>query len=83
MDKIQFLLVSCQNNEAKYLIRSLEGKLRIGLAEQSLLIALAQASVISWKNGGHELPESSNRPEYYFEDAVAMLKAVYRYPPFI
>lgn len=43
---IKKLLATCQGNEAKFVVRSLEGKLRIGLADKTLVVALAHAIVL-------------------------------------
>lgn len=49
------MLASCQGEEAKFIIRSLEGKLRIGLAERTVLVALAHAAVHTGVGAPHQL----------------------------
>jgi hypothetical protein len=40
---IKKMMVSCQGDEAKYIVRALQGKLRIGTAAQTVLVGLAHA----------------------------------------
>lgn len=61
-------------SEAKYIVRFLEGKLRLGLAERTVLVSLAQA-VIS-----HEAGQKGNVPSTSeIEKAESVLKTVYRF----
>ena len=61
-------------SEAKFIIRFLEGKLRLGLAEKTVLVALAHAMVIhETERSGNKLPSSDKLAE-----GEAMLKTVYR-----
>ncbi|OTB20358.1 hypothetical protein K445DRAFT_312803 [Daldinia sp. EC12] len=59
-------------SEAKYLIRFLEGKLRLGLAEKTVLVSIAQAMIC------HEAEQKGKVPSAKeIEEAEAMLKTVY------
>ncbi|XP_032680618.1 DNA ligase 1 isoform X2 [Odontomachus brunneus] len=84
LEKIQSLFVACRNTEARYLIRSLAGKLRIGLAEQSVLQALALACAMTPPEQAYP-PEiinvskqmSSERFKEKYDEIALILKTTY------
>ena len=51
VDKIKKLLVRAQGPEAKYIIRGLQGKLRIGLAQSTVAVSLAHAVTLTPPQG--------------------------------
>ncbi|KAJ7169865.1 hypothetical protein C8R46DRAFT_1090316 [Mycena filopes] len=70
------LLAACQDFEAKYIVRSLEGKLRIGNAERSVLVALAHAAVLAEKDKAGK-KWSREKLTTRLEEGTNMIKSVY------
>lgn len=59
-------------SEAKYLVRFLEGKLRLGLAERTVIVSLAQAMICHEAEQEGKVPSTAE-----MEKAEATLKTVY------
>ncbi|KAL8591363.1 tRNA ligase [Nucella lapillus] len=84
IEKIKGMFVACRQSEARYLIRSLSGKLRIGLAEQSVLTALGHAAYLT--PPGQEFPPevvdaskglSADATKKKMEEAAMIIKTTY------
>lgn len=72
---INKMLTACdmKSSEAKFLIRSLEGKLRIGLAEKTVLVGLAQAFVYYGANNKKVTPEKITQAEDIIREAFSRI----------
>ncbi|XP_045080875.1 DNA ligase 1 [Coregonus clupeaformis] len=84
IDTIKGLFVACRFSEARYIVRSLVGKLRIGLAEQSVLAALSQAVCLT--PPGQDFPPavidagkgmSAEKQKAWIEEKSLILKQTY------
>lgn len=63
-------------SEAKYIIRALEGKMRLGLAEKTVLVSLAQAMITHEKSQTGKVPSTDDLVK-----AEQMMKSVYNELP--
>ncbi|VVC39208.1 Hypothetical protein CINCED_3A009946 [Cinara cedri] len=81
LDKIQSMFIACQESEARFLMRSLAGKLRIGLAEQSILQALGLACTMTPPGDtvSAKLPSKMKEEEFkkHYDETTLIIKTTY------
>ena len=77
VDIITTMLVASKDSEAKYIIRALQGRLRIGLAETSVLVSLAHSLVLT----PPKLKSQISCKDVSIEEAVSIVKNVYSEMP--
>jgi DNA ligase-1 len=77
---IQSLLVASKESEALWIIRSLQGKLRVGVAEKTMQVALAHALVLTPPDGSKQTLKGGALEER-MQQAADALKAVYNELP--
>ncbi|XP_024532997.1 DNA ligase 1 isoform X1 [Selaginella moellendorffii] len=74
--RMKSLLVAATDCEPQYLVRLLQAKLRVGLAEATVLVALAQAAVYA-----EQPPVSSSMLPGRLEEAAEIMKQTYSVLP--
>lgn len=77
--EIKKMLLPCTGTEPKYLFRQLQGKLRIGLAESTVLVGVAHAFVLTPPPGeDHEVPsKNTDKRVKQKEKGVDLIKQAY------
>lgn len=78
VDAIKALLIACQGIEARFLVRMLAGKMRIGLGEQSVLSALGHAFTFA-KLAEDEKKLSAEKLDKIKDSNVKKVKTAYWY----
>jgi DNA ligase-1 len=74
---IKKMLAASSGDEPKYIIRSLEGKLRIGLAEKTIVVAIAQSIVLADRAAKGKKSSSTEALSQDMEKSVEIVKGVY------
>ncbi|ELR20952.1 ATPdependent DNA ligase domain containing protein [Acanthamoeba castellanii str. Neff] len=80
-DTIKQLLVSCQKEEARYIIRILQGNLRIGVLEKTLYVALAHALFIEKRSSSNSTQTASWPSKEEFKSVAKLVTRAFNEMP--